>query len=56
LGQFEKVLGATSTDNAPWFVVPANDKKYRNYVISSIVQETLEEMKPSVSSSGRRPV
>jgi PPK2 family polyphosphate:nucleotide phosphotransferase len=55
LGQFEKVLGATSTDNAPWFVVPANDKKYRNYVISSIVQETLEEMNLSFLQR-RRPV
>jgi PPK2 family polyphosphate:nucleotide phosphotransferase len=46
LGQFEKVLGATSSGDAPWFVVPANDKKFRNYLVSSIVRETLEGMNP----------
>ncbi len=35
-----------STPSAPWYVVPANDKDYRNWAISRILVETLEEMDP----------
>ena len=35
-----------STDWAPWYVVPANDKDYRNWAISSLLIEVLEEMNP----------
>ena len=39
---FETMIQETSTENAPWYVVPANNKKYRNEIISSILVETLE--------------
>ncbi len=35
-----------STRWAPWYVVPANDKIYRNWAVSKILIETLEEMDP----------
>jgi PPK2 family polyphosphate:nucleotide phosphotransferase len=35
-----------STKWAPWYVVPANDKDYRNWAVAKIVSETLEEMDP----------
>jgi PPK2 family polyphosphate:nucleotide phosphotransferase len=35
-----------STRWAPWYVVPANDKDYRNWAVSKILTETLEEMNP----------
>jgi PPK2 family polyphosphate:nucleotide phosphotransferase len=35
-----------STKWAPWYVVPANDKDYRNWAVSRILIETLEEMDP----------
>jgi PPK2 family polyphosphate:nucleotide phosphotransferase len=35
-----------STDYAPWYVVPANNKDYRNWAVSRILIETLEEMNP----------
>ena len=35
-----------STDWAPWYVVPANDKDYRNWAISRLLIEILEEMNP----------
>ena len=44
--QFGEVFRNTSTKRAPWYVVPANNKRYRNLVISTIVRETLEEMDP----------
>jgi PPK2 family polyphosphate:nucleotide phosphotransferase len=39
---YEDVLNKTSTPAAPWYIVPANHKWYRNWVISSILVETLE--------------
>ena len=41
---FEDVLSATSTDHAPWYVVPANHKWYRNLVVAERVVSALEEM------------
>ena len=35
-----------STKYAPWYVVPANDKDYRNWAVARILIETLEEMNP----------
>jgi PPK2 family polyphosphate:nucleotide phosphotransferase len=35
-----------STELAPWYVVPANDKDYRNWAISRLLVETLEQMNP----------
>jgi len=38
---FTAMLERTSTDWAPWYVVPANNKKYRNLVISQILVDAL---------------
>ena len=35
-----------STPWAPWYVIPANDKDYRNWAVSKILTETLDEMDP----------
>jgi PPK2 family polyphosphate:nucleotide phosphotransferase len=35
-----------STEWAPWYVVPANDKDYRNWAISRLLIEVIEEMNP----------
>ncbi len=32
--------------HAPWYVVPANCKWYRNLVVSRILRKTLEQMAP----------
>jgi PPK2 family polyphosphate:nucleotide phosphotransferase len=42
---FEDVLSKTSTDYAPWHIIPANRKWYRDLVISSILVEALEDLK-----------
>jgi PPK2 family polyphosphate:nucleotide phosphotransferase len=39
-------LTRCSTEWAPWFVVPADDKDYRNWAISKLLVETLDEMNP----------
>jgi len=42
---FEDVLSKTSTDYAPWYIVPANHKWYRDLVISSVLVDALEDLK-----------
>jgi len=42
---FEDVMSATSTDHAPWYIVPANTKWYRNLVIADRIVSALEDMK-----------
>ena len=42
---YEDVLSKTSTENAPWYIVPANRKWFRDLVISSVLVETLEGLK-----------
>lgn len=41
---YEDALKATSTDHAPWYVVPANSKTNRNLLISRLLRKTLEDM------------
>ena len=43
---FEDAIHATSTDYAPWYVIPANKKWYRNLVIARTIADTLEEIGP----------
>ncbi|MBA9060760.1 PPK2 family polyphosphate:nucleotide phosphotransferase [Methylobacterium fujisawaense] len=43
---FADALGRCSTPHAPWLVVPANHKWFRNYVIARTVADTLEAMDP----------
>jgi len=42
---YEECLGATSTPQAPWYVVPADDKKNARLIVSQIIVETLEGLK-----------
>jgi PPK2 family polyphosphate:nucleotide phosphotransferase len=44
MGAFEDVIAATSTAHAPWYIVPANRKWYRNLVVARQVAEALEDM------------
>lgn len=39
---YEEVLSKTSTEWAPWYIVPANKKWYRNFVIANVLIKTLE--------------
>src|SRR5579859_58289 len=38
-------LGRCSSHDAPWYVIPANRKWYRNWTVSQILIETMEAMK-----------
>jgi PPK2 family polyphosphate:nucleotide phosphotransferase len=42
---YEDALRHTSTDYAPWHIVPANKKWYRNWVIAATIAQTLGKLK-----------
>ena len=41
---YEDMLNRTSTAWAPWYVIPANKKWYRNWLIAKIVVKTLKDL------------
>jgi PPK2 family polyphosphate:nucleotide phosphotransferase len=44
---YEDCLGATSTSDCPWYVVPADDKENARLIVSRIVLDTLQSLKMS---------
>jgi polyphosphate kinase 2 (PPK2 family) len=42
---YEDAISKTSTRWAPWYVVPADHKWYRNLVVATIMVETLKSLK-----------
>jgi hypothetical protein len=50
---YEECISATSTHDAPWFIVPADDKDNARLIVSRIVIDALEELKmayPKITS------
>jgi PPK2 family polyphosphate:nucleotide phosphotransferase len=43
---YEHALSKCSTGDAPWFIIPANKKWFRNLAVSHVIAETLEDMNP----------
>ena len=43
---FREILRRSNTDEAPWYVVPADRKWYRNWAVGRLLLETLTEMAP----------
>ena len=41
---YEDALSKTSTEYAPWYIVPSNRKWYRNLVIGNILVKTLKDL------------
>lgn len=41
---YEEVLGRTSTESAPWYVIPADRKWFRNLAVSQVLVDTLESL------------
>jgi len=44
---YEKALRATSTECAPWYVIPADSKLHRNLMIARLLLRTMRDMKLS---------
>ncbi len=43
---YSEAITRTSTRDAPWYIVPADHKWYRNWVVSRLLIETLTDMDP----------
>ncbi len=41
---YEDALNKTSTEWAPWYLIPANHKWYRDLVVSRIIVKVMEKM------------
>ena len=41
---FEACIGETSTKDAPWYIVPADDKQNARLIVSQIVLDTLKDL------------
>ena len=52
---YKAVLEKTSTDDAPWFVIPANRKWYRNWAVATIIRDALEKMDPQTPKADFDP-
>ena len=46
LAAYEEVVNATTTERAPWYVVPANRPWFRNATVARVVAEALEQLDP----------
>ena len=44
LEAYEDAMTMTSTKRAPWYIVPANHKWFRNLAVSQIIADTMDEM------------
>jgi PPK2 family polyphosphate:nucleotide phosphotransferase len=42
---YRDLLSATSTEYAPWYVIPANSKSHRNVMVAELLLRTLEGLK-----------
>jgi Polyphosphate kinase 2 (PPK2) len=57
MNAYEACLSATSTQHAPWYVVPADDKANARLIVSQIVLDALSELKmayPKTTAERRR--
>lgn len=44
---FQVAIQQCSTESAPWYVVPAENRKFRDLMIASVMLETLKDMNPN---------
>jgi PPK2 family polyphosphate:nucleotide phosphotransferase len=44
---YEDCIGATTSEDAPWYVVPADDKKNMHLIVARVIATTLEALRPA---------
>ncbi|MEM8499807.1 MAG: PPK2 family polyphosphate kinase [Pseudomonadota bacterium] len=49
---YQQCIQATSTEFAPWYVIPADDKPYMRYRVAEILRQTLENINPQYPTLG----
>jgi len=53
---YQDVLSRCSTPWAPWYVVPADDKKARDYLVAGVLLAVLQRMNPAYPPADRKLV
>jgi len=51
---YEDALNKTSTESAPWYLIPANHKWYRDLVVSRIIVKVMEKMNLHYPKIGKK--
>ena len=51
---YKEALEATSTDTAPWYIIPADKKWFTRLAVSEIIVKKLESINLTVSGADRR--
>jgi len=51
---YEKCLSATSTEDSPWYIVPADDKENARIIVSQIVVDALIKLKMSYPKTTKK--
>jgi PPK2 family polyphosphate:nucleotide phosphotransferase len=46
MSAFEIAIERCATQQAPWYVVPAENRDFRDFMIASVVRDTLRDMQP----------
>jgi PPK2 family polyphosphate:nucleotide phosphotransferase len=41
---YEEAINATATENAPWYIVPADDKPMMRYIVGKIIWEAMQKL------------
>jgi PPK2 family polyphosphate:nucleotide phosphotransferase len=55
IAAFEDVLSRTSTKHAPWYLIPANRKWFRNLAVATIVADTHSDQAPAYPKDPTHP-
>lgn len=51
---YEDCLSATTSEVAPWYAVPADDKRNARLIVSQIIVETMQTLRMSYPAAGKR--
>lgn len=55
MNAYETMVQRTSTDHAPWYIIPSDSRSTRGAIVSGIVKDTLRQMNPQYPDPGYRP-
>ena len=55
MAAYQEALGRTSTEAAPWYVIPANRKWFRDLAVASILADRIDELRPAYPAAPDLP-
>ncbi len=55
IAAYEDALSKTSTERAPWYVIPANRKWFRDLAVATILADTMTELDPAYPAAPDLP-